>query len=633
MRNLLASIIAGVAVFQFTLDRSVLTALMADDNKPAEPAKKEKPILTISKETTYVTGPLDKDGNVNYAAALTELLGKGVTPENNANVLLIKAVGPKFGPLSMTDEYCKHVGIDKDEIYKRLGINKLPERGDYFVDFHDYLKNHVKLEPEKLQKKEAELDLASMRPWTAESQPEMAAWLKSNEKPLALIVEASTRSHYFWPVISHVPDFSNADYPQYEFIINNDVAAKKGVSIAKALDNLNILVGSTYERGFIRFNQFHKVYVKRAPGFRKMPSDLDNLFVKNDQGEFVPYSAFMEIKTTPGLKEIAKVLVIRAMLHLGENRWNDAWRDLLACHRLGRVIGSSPTLRDNLAAIAIDGIASRGELVFLDQAKIDAKQFLKCLADLRALPPLPNIANSIEYRERFYLLEMATKVTKDGFPHLFQLYLLDDDRYDDKRAIDLEAGPETRGLLNDVNWNPILRECNRSVDELVAVLREKDRAKREKLLQRLHEKQKANEDTTKADDLQPILNKMKSDEKTKFLLRSFNARVKSVHAIQSAVDRSEQIQRNLQIAFALAAYRRAEGKYPKTLDQLAPKYLAQIPNDYFTDKPISYELTKNGYLLECDGIGGDDYTLFLDHGPPGAHSSIRMPLPAPKANR
>ena len=125
---------------------------------------------------------------------------------------------------------------------------------------------------------------------------------------------------------------------------------------------------------------------------------------------------------------------------------------------------------------------------------------------------------------------------------------------------------------------------------------------------------------------------MKSDEKTKFLLTSILARLKRVHAIRLAGDRSEQIQRNLQIAFALGAYRRTEGKYPKTLDELAPKYLAQIPNDYFTDKPIRYEPTTKGYRLDCDAIGGDDNT-FLDHGAAGACSAIRIPLTEPQPNR
>ncbi len=82
--------------------------------------------------------------------------------------------------------------------------------------------------------------------------------------------------------------FYAADYPQYELVIDNDVAMQKGVTIESALENLNILIGSTYEQGFVRFNQFYKVYVQAWPDFRRMPTDLDELFVENDEGEMVP---------------------------------------------------------------------------------------------------------------------------------------------------------------------------------------------------------------------------------------------------------------------------------------------------------------------------------------------------------
>jgi len=49
--------------------------------------------FTISKETTFVTGPVDKDGYIDYTAALNERLRQGMTPENNANVLIWKALG------------------------------------------------------------------------------------------------------------------------------------------------------------------------------------------------------------------------------------------------------------------------------------------------------------------------------------------------------------------------------------------------------------------------------------------------------------------------------------------------------------------------------------------------------------
>src|SRR5262245_6181014 len=78
--------------------------------------------------------PADKDGNVDYEAALNDRLGKGVTPEKNANALLWKALGPtpEGGP-----------GMPA-EFYKRLGIEEPPKQGDYFVGLTAYLRDRRK---------------------------------------------------------------------------------------------------------------------------------------------------------------------------------------------------------------------------------------------------------------------------------------------------------------------------------------------------------------------------------------------------------------------------------------------------------------------------------------------------------
>lgn len=100
--------------------------------------------------------------------------------------------------------------------------------------------------------------------------------------------------------------FFAANYPQYELEIDNNAAMQKGVSIGKAMENLNIMIGSTYEQGFIRFGRFFKVYVQSAPEFRRLPSDVLNMFVKNDHDEMVPYSAFMKIVKKQGPNEITR---------------------------------------------------------------------------------------------------------------------------------------------------------------------------------------------------------------------------------------------------------------------------------------------------------------------------------------
>lgn len=100
--------------------------------------------------------------------------------------------------------------------------------------------------------------------------------------------------------------FFAANYPQYELIIDNERAMQKGVTIGDAMENLNILIGSTYEQGFVRFNNFFKVYTQSGPQYRRMPSDILNLFIKNEHGEMVPYSSFMSLRKTMGPNEITR---------------------------------------------------------------------------------------------------------------------------------------------------------------------------------------------------------------------------------------------------------------------------------------------------------------------------------------
>lgn len=100
--------------------------------------------------------------------------------------------------------------------------------------------------------------------------------------------------------------FYSANYPQYELLVNNLLAMQKGVTVGAAMENLNIMIGSTYEQGFVRFNNYYKVYTQADPAFRKDPADILNMFVKNDKGEMVPYSAFMTIKKTQGPNEISR---------------------------------------------------------------------------------------------------------------------------------------------------------------------------------------------------------------------------------------------------------------------------------------------------------------------------------------
>ncbi|HET7818994.1 MAG TPA: efflux RND transporter permease subunit [Bacteroidia bacterium] len=108
------------------------------------------------------------------------------------------------------------------------------------------------------------------------------------------------------PELSSVFTFYSASFPQYMLNIDNDKAQQKGVTIDNAMNTLSTLIGSNYETSFIKYDRQYKVMVQALPQYRELPQDVLKLYVKNDRGEMVPFSAFMTMQKVYGLSEITR---------------------------------------------------------------------------------------------------------------------------------------------------------------------------------------------------------------------------------------------------------------------------------------------------------------------------------------
>jgi len=204
--------IAGRRLCRFLLIGLLLVGMWASvglaEGPATKPAGAKKVKITISKATTYLTGPVNEDGTVNYVAAINEIYSKGVTRENNAAILLLKAVGPEMIDATVRGKVLEALGVD------------LPADGGYFMDLGDYVKATMvrvprsDLDEAPLSEPDIEAldaarnkaiqqrDKAKAAQWNAEDYPDIAGWLKANEKPLELIVAASKRPRYCMPIVS-----------------------------------------------------------------------------------------------------------------------------------------------------------------------------------------------------------------------------------------------------------------------------------------------------------------------------------------------------------------------------------------------------------------------------------------------
>jgi hypothetical protein len=508
-----------------------------------------KPKFPLGKETTYVNGPLDKDGYVDYAAALNERLGKGITPDKNATVLIWKAIGPR-------PDTPRPQGYDRipPEFFKALGVEELPNEGDYFISLRYFLKEHVKLDASKWETIEDQSYRAARVPWAAKDYPHIADWLAANEKSLAVVIEATKRPAYFNPITPR----------------------RTGTG-----------------RGLI----------------------LEEFYC----GPMV-------------CRQLANALTARAMLRVDEGRLDDAWNDLLACHRLSRLVGHCGTLMEELIAMAIEGLALKGDVAYVGRVSLTTSQIRERLKILQSLPPIPTVGDKIDLGERFVFLEGLQMIRTHG-PAMIEVWA----------GGKLPDKPDEKAIsaMATVDWEPALRDGNKWYDRLAAVGRLSDRTCRQRELNLIEDDlrtlKKGAMEPAKAIKLIGVVTGTSIQAKTAGKVIGDVMAALSVPTctkIYFAYDRWQQMQCNVQIAYALAAYRSDNGHYPTKLDDLSPKYLAAIPGDLFSGKPLIYRPSADGYLLYSVGPNGvDDGGRGYDDEPPGDDLVVNIPLPELKAKK
>jgi len=171
-------------------------------------------------------------------------------------------------------------------------------------------------------------------------------------------------------------------------------------------------------------------------------------------------------------RELGTALACRAMLRVTEAKFDEAWQDLLACHRLGRLVARGGTLIERLVGIAIDQVANKADVAFLDHAKLTSAQILARLEDLRKLPPMPSLADKIDLGERFALLDTMMLTVRHGTPFLEGL--------SGSNSRPPKSDQFTARLFtHNINWNPAFRNANRWYDRCAGGLRITDRNARE----------------------------------------------------------------------------------------------------------------------------------------------------------
>ena len=257
--------------------------------------------IVISYETTRILSPLRSNGLPDYAAHVNQVSSVGVTPDNNAAVLIWEATWP--GELNRDDygPFCS-----------ALGMKRIPSKANALVGLgHPATRKRISRWLEVRQQDvgavDEIIDRAGSVPWTSDQIPAMAEWIGENQPALDKLVDAGQRPQYFSP----------------------------SPSTLRGRDESMITI---------------------------------------------------LLPAVHGVRSAVRALSVRAMWHIGEGRSMEAWRDLHACHKLGRLMAKKHAfIVSQLVGHAIESTACTGTQTLLHHAPLSGEEARQILDDLISL--------------------------------------------------------------------------------------------------------------------------------------------------------------------------------------------------------------------------------------------------------
>ncbi|QBH97568.1 efflux RND transporter permease subunit [Limnobaculum zhutongyuii] len=108
------------------------------------------------------------------------------------------------------------------------------------------------------------------------------------------------------------------DTPQYKLQINQSKARALGVSISNINQTISTALGGSYVNDFVDRGRVKKVYVQADAPYRMLPEDITNWFVRSNNGEMVPFSAFASSIWTYGSPRLERYNGLPSMEIQGE---------------------------------------------------------------------------------------------------------------------------------------------------------------------------------------------------------------------------------------------------------------------------------------------------------------------------
>ncbi|NMC74296.1 MAG: efflux RND transporter permease subunit [Geobacteraceae bacterium] len=120
------------------------------------------------------------------------------------------------------------------------------------------------------------------------------------------------------PKLTSVRPNGQDDSPQFKLDIDDVRAGALGISQSSINDVLSTAWGSSYVNDFIQNGRVKKVYLQSKPEYRMLPEDINRWYVRNKDGDMVPFSAFATARWQYGSPRLERYNGIPSMEIMGQ---------------------------------------------------------------------------------------------------------------------------------------------------------------------------------------------------------------------------------------------------------------------------------------------------------------------------
>ncbi|MGA2240458.1 MAG: efflux RND transporter permease subunit [Verrucomicrobiota bacterium] len=108
------------------------------------------------------------------------------------------------------------------------------------------------------------------------------------------------------------------DVPQFRVDVDWEKAGTLGLPISSIHNTLSAAFGSAYVNNFIQAGRVKRVYVQADAPYRRLPSDLEKIYVRNTAGKMVPFASFASTRWTTGSPRLERFNGFASMNIQGE---------------------------------------------------------------------------------------------------------------------------------------------------------------------------------------------------------------------------------------------------------------------------------------------------------------------------